>query len=94
MSKWVLSRAGVWEYPSLGFRAPDGAILDAHAPPDQFWSRNGDQGAAETVVRHTLGDFDVDLDGGVPAQMAQDDWIDGGTPSTTAFDIVSDGGAP
>lgn len=92
MAKWVLSRPGVWEYPSLGFRAPNGAILDAQAPPDQFWSLNGDQGAAETVVRHTLGDLDQEI-GGVPAQMAQDDWIDGGTPTSTAFDDF-DGGTP
>lgn len=92
MAKWRLDRPGVWEYLPLGFRAADGAILNAEAAPDGYWSLNADQGVAETVVRHTLGSLDP-FDGGVPAQHAIPDHLDGGTPATQAFDPMI-GGTP
>lgn len=57
MSKWVLDQwsNGPLDYPTLGFTAEAGDILDATAAPDARWSLNGDQGAAETVYRYTLG---------------------------------------
>lgn len=55
MSKWVLSSGGPLDYPTLGFRANTGQILSATAAPDGRWSLNGDQGAAETVTRYTIG---------------------------------------
>ena len=92
MPRWVLNRPGVWEYTALGFRAPNGAILDAVAPPDPHWSLATNQAAAETVVRHVLGSLDP-FDGGVPAQHARLDHLDGGTPTTVHFDPMN-GGAP
>ena len=56
MSKWVYDEgSGELDYPTLGFRAAPGDILDATAAPDGRWSLNGDQGAAETVTRYTIG---------------------------------------
>lgn len=55
MSKWVLGSGGPLDYPTLGFRANTGQILSASAAPDGRWSLNGDQGAAETVTRYTIG---------------------------------------
>lgn len=56
MSKWVLDQ---WDeqldYPTLGFTADPDDILSASAAPDGRWSLNGDQGAAETVTRYTIG---------------------------------------
>lgn len=56
MSKWILDQWGEsLDYPSLGFTADPDDILDATAAPDGRWSLNGDQGAAETVTRYTIG---------------------------------------
>lgn len=92
MARWVLNRPGVWEYPPLGFRAANGAVLIAEAPPDPYWSLGPNQSAAETVVRNPLGSLDP-FDGGVPAQHAIPDHLDGGAPSTTNYDLM-DGGTP
>lgn len=93
MARWVLTAAGTWEYDALGFRASQGQILDASAPPDQRWSLNGSQSAAETVTRWTLGTIDP-TDGGPPAQQAVADLPDGGAPAETAYDLIVDGGTP
>lgn len=93
MSKWVLNRPGVWEYLPLGFVAADGDILDARVAPDSFWSLNGNQAAAETVMRVATTDLDP-YDGGAPGQHAIPDHQDGGTPRTTVFWRTLDGGTP
>lgn len=59
MSKWVLNQSSAaLDYPTLGFRANPGDILDATAAPDGRWSLNGNQAAAETVARYTIGMVD------------------------------------
>ena len=57
MAKWILDQytGPELDYPSLGFRADPGEILDATAAPDARWSRHSDQAAAETVTRYTIG---------------------------------------
>lgn len=55
MAKWVLDWHSVLEYPTLGFHAEPGDILDAVYAPDARWSQNADQGAAETVYRFAIG---------------------------------------
>lgn len=55
MAKWVLDWHSVLEYPTLGFHAEPGDILDAVYAPDARWSQNADQLAAETVYRFAIG---------------------------------------
>lgn len=93
MPRWVMTAAGVWEYPALGFRATGNSILIATAAPDDKWALNGDQNAPETVTRWTLGNVDP-TDGGPPAQQAIVDLPDGGTPAETAYTLTVDGGTP
>lgn len=57
MAKWLFNRTGTHDYPTLGFTATNGDILDAVAAPDAYWSLNGDQGAAETVDRYGTGSY-------------------------------------
>lgn len=54
MPTYQLSRAGTWDYPTLGFRATNGDILIGSAAPDAFWLLVAD-GPAETVVRYGVG---------------------------------------
>jgi len=55
VSIWLHTRTAEYDYPTLGFTAGPGDLLDASAAPDGFWTLNGDQGAAETVTRYTIG---------------------------------------
>jgi hypothetical protein len=57
VAKWVLDQwdNGPLDYPTLGFTAEPGDILDATAAPSAYWTLNGDQGAAETVYRYAIG---------------------------------------
>lgn len=56
-SRWVLDQydGPQLDYPTLGFYADTGDILIATAAPDARWSLNGNQSAAETVTRYTIG---------------------------------------
>jgi hypothetical protein len=67
VAKWVFDQwDNTMEYPTLGFVAEPGDILDATNAPDARWSLNGDQGAAETVERFAAGgssDFVETTDG-------------------------------
>lgn len=55
MGKWRFMRrgAGPVDYPSLGFSATEGDVLDAVSAPDAYWAA-ADAGAAETVDRYRL----------------------------------------
>lgn len=56
MAKWVFDQwDNTMDYPTLGFVAEPGDILDAVYAPDARWSLNADQGAAETVERYATG---------------------------------------
>ena len=57
MAKWILDQytGPELDYPSLGFRADAGEILDATAAPDARWSLHSNEAAAETVTRYALG---------------------------------------
>lgn len=54
MPTYQLSRAGTWDYPTLGFRATNGDVFIGAAAPDAFWVLISD-GPAETVVRYGVG---------------------------------------
>lgn len=48
MAKWVFTRAGTWDYPTLGFTATTDDIIEADLAPDAWWDET-DSGATPTI---------------------------------------------
>jgi hypothetical protein len=93
VAKWLLEWHSALEYPTLGFNAEPGDILDSLMAPDARWSLNGDQGAAETVYRFAVGgdpDYVEPTDGHVLTYSASENRYVPTAPETVGLPSIDD----
>ena len=76
MTKYQLTKpGGPWDYPTLGFSATDGAILDGtlstpaiSTPPDAYWAVYGGGSAETGITRYGTGTV-------TPTPEVTDGWV-------------------